>query len=220
MLETISDDMLRRMFPAAEDRLTPHLPFIVPAMDKWQINTPERVSAFLAQLAHESGEYRWMEEIWGPTAAQQGYEFRVDLGNTQAGDGYLYRGRAGIGITGRANYQKLTNDSGVDFVGDPDKAMQPQYATEASGWFWWTHNLNVIAQMNWFKTCTKIINGGYNGLAERIRYNDANRAILGLDPVDYGAEYAAIKQYQLSRNLIPDGDVGPRTINALLRDSE
>ncbi len=189
-------------------------------MEKWQINTPERVSAFLAQLAHESGEYKWMEEIWGPTEAQLGYEYAARLGNTQAGDGYRYRGRAGIGLTGRANYRAAGDAIGVDLEGDPDKAALPEHATDISGWFWWQHNLNLIAQKNWFKTTTRIINGGYNGLQDRINHYITNRNLLGMSPVDIANEDADIKQFQLSKGLIPDGAVGPRTIAELLREQD
>jgi putative chitinase len=71
-------------------------------MREFEVTTPLRQAAFLAQLAHESGQFRFMEEIWGPTPAQRRYEGRRDLGNIQPGDGFRYKGRGPIQITGRA----------------------------------------------------------------------------------------------------------------------
>ena len=75
------------------DRATEFLPHIEAAMDEFEINTPERQAAFLAQVGHESGGLHWLTEIWGPTIAQTNYENRRSLGNTEAGDGFLFRGR-------------------------------------------------------------------------------------------------------------------------------
>ena len=80
-------------------------------MTEFAIESPARMAAFIAQLAHESGQFRFMEEIWGPTPAQQRYEppssLATDLGNTDAGDGKRFKGRGPIQITGRANYRAL-----------------------------------------------------------------------------------------------------------------
>lgn len=88
------------------------------------IDTPQRQAAFLAQVAHESGSFRYVREIWGPTAAQQRYEGRADLGNTEPGDGQRYLGRGLIQLTGRANARQardaLQGTSTLAVVGGTD----------------------------------------------------------------------------------------------------
>src|SRR4051812_46296976 len=85
------------------DRANELLGHIVAAMSEFEINTPERQAAFLAQVGHESGGLRFMVERWGPTESQRRYEMRHDLGNTEPGDGHRYLGRGLIQLTGRAN---------------------------------------------------------------------------------------------------------------------
>ena len=100
------------------DAFFPHLDA---AMREFGIDTPPRQAAFLAQLAHESGELRYMEEIWGPTAAQRRYEppgsLAARLGNTQPGDGLRYKGRGPIQVTGRANYRRYGGLLGLEVDG-------------------------------------------------------------------------------------------------------
>jgi predicted chitinase len=157
-------------------------------MQIYEIDTPLRASAFLAQIAHESGELKFMEEIWGPTAQQKKYEPPSDvasrLGNTQPGDGFRYRGRGPIQITGRANYQKYGDLLGVDLIGNPDLAATPQFAFSTAGLFWKLNGLNELADVQDFTTITKRINGGLNGLAERERYYDIAKNVLGAEAPD------------------------------------
>ena len=107
----ITDSQLQQIMPTlAAAKRQMMLPFLNHAMDMFEINSPMREAAFLAQIAHESGELKFFEEIWGPTAAQRRYEPPSDLakrlGNTQKGDGRRYKGRGPIQITGRFNYRK------------------------------------------------------------------------------------------------------------------
>jgi putative chitinase len=136
------------------------------AMPEFDINTPTRVAAFLAQLAHESGELRWFEEL----SDGKIYEGRKDLGNTMQGDGPRFKGRGPIQLTGRNNYTKAGQALGVDLIAKPWMAAAPEIGFRTAGWFWNTHALNPLADSGNFTAITKIINGGFNGLQARINY--------------------------------------------------
>jgi putative chitinase len=148
------------------------------------VDTLLRTAAFIAQLAHESGELRWMEEIWGPTAAQKRYEppgeLARRLGNTQAGDGARFKGRGPIQITGRANYRTYGDLLGIDLVAEPERAAAPELAFETAGLFWQKNGLNELADAREFVAITRRINGGTNGLADRQMYYARAQAVLGI----------------------------------------
>lgn len=134
---------------------------------QFQMNTPLRMCHFLAQVLHESGKFRYTAEIWGPTPAQNGYEGRKDLGNTQPGDGFRFRGRGWIQLTGRTNYQIVSADLKQDFVTNPDLVGQYPWAAVIAGWYWNKHGLNAFADTDDITTITKRINGGLNGFDDR-----------------------------------------------------
>jgi putative chitinase len=150
------------------DRATTFLPFLEDAMHEFQINTPQRQAAFLAQVAHESGSLHWLVELWGPTASQARYEMRYDLGNVAPGDGFKYRGRGLIQLTGRANYKRAGDALGVDLIAQPELLGEPALACRSAGWFWLTHGCNELADAGKFERITRAINGGLNGYAERL----------------------------------------------------
>ncbi len=184
----LTDSALEEIMPTlSEAKRQLYLPFINKVMEIYEINTMLRASAFLAQIAHESGELRFMEEIWGPTAQQKKYEPPSDLartlGNTQPGDGKRYKGRGPIQITGRANYKKYGDLLGVDLEGNPDLAATPQFAFSTAGLFWKTRGLNELADVQDFITITKRINGGTTGLNERQRYYETAMNALGVEEV-------------------------------------
>lgn len=148
---------------------------------KYAINTPARMAAFIAQIAHESGCLIYVRELWGPTPAQQRYEGRRDLGNTMAGDGFKYRGRGLIQITGRANYRRLSQALGVGFESAPELLEQPAWAAESAAWYWTEHGLNELADRETelaFKQITKKINGGLNGYAQRLALWERAKEVL------------------------------------------
>jgi putative chitinase len=135
------------------------------------------IAMFLAQILHESASFRYVEEL----ASGAEYEGRKDLGNIYAGDGVRYKGRGLIQITGRANYQALSQALGKDFINHPEILEMPENAALSAGWFWVTRNLNTIASPGTeqaFETVTQRINGGLNGLADRQQYWAKAKAVL------------------------------------------
>ena len=166
-----------------QGKLQQFLPQLNEAMQTWGIDTMWRTAAFVAQLAHESGELRWMEEIWGPTDAQRRYEPPSDLakklGNTQPGDGKRFKGRGPIQITGRANYQKYGALLGADLIANPALASA-DLAFVIAGLFWKSNGLNELADAQQFVAITRRINGGTNGLVDRQKYYERAKAVLGV----------------------------------------
>lgn len=154
------------------------LPIIESAAPDFDINTPKRMMAFLAQVGHESGGLHWLTELWGPTPAQSRYEGRMDLGNTQPGDGFRFRGRGLIQITGRNNYARASEALATDFVSNPDWLAQPVYAVRSAMWFWKSHGLNELADVDQFEHITRIINGGLNGEDERVALWEKAQEVL------------------------------------------
>lgn len=144
----------------------------------FEIDTPARRAMFLAQVGHESDSLVFVKELWGPSTAQLGYEGRADLGNTQPGDGSLYRGRGLIQITGRANYAAAAMALDIDCLDNPKLLEAPEYAAAVSGWYWKSHGLNEIADKGDYLHCTKVINGGLIGYADRVaRWNVAKNCL-------------------------------------------
>jgi len=163
----MSEVVLRALMPDANTAaITRYLQPLVQGMDTNGIDTPLRRAHFLAQLGHESCDLRYSEEL----ASGAAYENRADLGNTQPGDGPRFKGRGLIQITGRFNYAAYGKHKGRDFVTPPNHdllATDPELAVDVSCWFWTRHGLNASADADDIRTLTKVINGGYNGLADR-----------------------------------------------------
>ena len=145
------------------------------AMDESGITDATERAMFLAQMAHESGNFRYKEEIWGPTPTQRGYEGRSDLGNTQPGDGKRFRGRGYIQLTGRDNYTRYGNKIGVDLANNPDLAADPTVAAKIAIQYWMDRVDRGAARGGDITTVTKNINGGTNGLADRMHYFEKYR---------------------------------------------
>ena len=168
----ITSDLLKRIAGASGnkkviDGLVQYLPDV---MDEYEINTRLRIAHFLGQLAHESDHFRTLEEY----ASGDSYEGRRDLGNTKRGDGRRFKGRGPIQITGRYNYRKYGNILGVDLENNPELALTPEIGVKIAAEFWNQNGLNDWADQDKIKVITRRINGGYNGLNERI--NKVERA--------------------------------------------
>ena len=184
----LTETQLRQIMPnlpAAKASLL--LPHLTRAMADYGINTMRRAAAFLAQLAHESGEFRWMEEIWGPTAAQRRYEPLSDLatrlGNTAAGDGRRFKGRGPIQLTGRANYAEYGRALGreAELLEHPERvADEIELCIDVAAWFWSRNELNALAEKDDLTGITRRINGGLNGLEDRRRLLKRSKALLGI----------------------------------------
>jgi predicted chitinase len=153
-----------------------YAPLLNAAMREGQITNKARAAAFLAQLGHESGSLRWMEEI----ASGAAYEGRLDLGNTQPGDGRRYKGRGPIQLTGRANYRAAGKALGLPLENDPTRVARPAVGFRVAVWYWTSRGLNALADRGDFDGVTLAINGGFNGSAER-RHRHAVCLALGDD---------------------------------------
>lgn len=160
------------------DRASSFLPYIEAAMAEYDISTPTRQAAFLAQVGEESGGLHWLVELWGPTATQLRYDTRYDLGNIAPGDGFKYRGRGLIQITGRANYKSAGDALGVDLIARPELLGESELACRSAGWFWKSHGCNELADAGNFEAVTKRINGGLTGYPERLGLWEAAKAVL------------------------------------------
>lgn len=176
--------------------------------ERFGILTPHQQAAFIGQCGHECGNFRVLEEnlnyraetlmkLWPrrfPTLefakqfernpkkiANSVYANRMGNRDEASGDGYRFRGRGCIQLTGSANYYHAGKALGVDFIMEPDLVATPQYAALTAGFFWNTQKLNDIAESGNNLALTKKINGGTIGLNDRILHTNQALALLG-DP--------------------------------------
>lgn len=173
--------------------------------ERFNIATPVQKASFIGQCGHECGQFKVLEEnlnyraetlmkLWSkrfPTLevanqyarnpkkiANMVYSNRMGNRDEASGDGYRFRGRGCIQLTGHANYFHAGQACGVDFVMEPDLVATPQFAAMTAGWFWNTHNLNQYADSRNYVLMTKKINGGTIGLDDRIKHIDMAIAVL------------------------------------------
>lgn len=159
----------------SQERIETHGQALLDAMAAADISTPLRQAHFLAQVGHESGDLRWLEEI----TSGEAYEGRRDLGNTEPGDGRRFKGRGAIQVTGRANYRALGVFVGRDLLVSPsDVASDARLATLSAAWFWTSRSLNALADKDAFVAITRSVNGGMNGLEDRRRRLAVAKAAL------------------------------------------
>jgi putative chitinase len=164
---------------------------------KFGIITPAQQASFIGQCGHECGNFKVLEEnlnyraetlmkLWKsrfPTIeianeysrnpkkiANKVYASRMGNRDESSGDGFRFRGRGCIQLTGHANYFHAGKACGEDFVMNPDLVATPKYAAMTAGWFWSTHKLNQYADARDYVTMTKKINGGTIGLADRQKH--------------------------------------------------
>jgi len=162
----VTPDDLLAIMPFAKPHIAAFFSPLVDAMDEFDINTPLRQAAFIAQVGHESGQLRYVLEL----ASGDEYEGRTDLGNTQPVDGGKFKGRGLIQTTGRANYAACMLALNIDCLEHPELLEQPINACRSAGWFWKTHGLNELADegMAGFGQITRRVNGGINGMQDRL----------------------------------------------------
>ena len=174
-----------------------------PALEKYSINTVARISSFIAQTGYESGQYNQLVENLNYSSAQRlmkiwpkrfpnsvstdtyvsspqrlgnfVYSNRLGNGAPNSGDGYRYRGRGILQLTGRSNYNEASKELGVDLVSNPDLLTEPKHAAMSAAWFWSTRGLNALADdktsdddLEDFAEITRRINGGTVGLQARL----------------------------------------------------
>jgi len=149
------------------------------ALEEFNLGTPLRVAHFLAQIAHESGEFRYVKEIASGAAYDTG-PLAVKLGNTPEadGDGQRYKGRGLIQITGKTNYRTCGAALKLDLIKSPELLEQPVNAVRSAAWFWNSRNLSLFADKDDVLSITKRINGGYNGLEDRKKYLDLAKKVI------------------------------------------
>nr|DAD84520.1 MAG TPA: Chitinase A [Siphoviridae sp. ctA4S13]DAG37736.1 MAG TPA: Chitinase A [Caudoviricetes sp.] len=182
----VTKGQLLQIMPTAASRIDKYLSYINGYAEVFGIDTPLRMAHYLAQIAHESGELRWTVEQ-GTRSYFDKYDtgkLARQLGNTpqKDGDGYKYRGRGLIQITGRSNYDAYNRSAYCkgDVIENPELLEKPLGAVKSSMWWWKTHGLNILADNDDVVKITKRINGGQNGLKERCGYLARAKRALGI----------------------------------------
>ncbi|TPG85313.1 glycoside hydrolase family 19 protein [Pseudomonas mandelii] len=181
---TVTQQQLQIVMPSARSQAGVFISALNTAMSHRNINTPKRIAAFLAQVGHESGQLQYVRELGSDQYLSQ-YDtgaLAARLGNTPEpdGDGQKYRGRGLIQITGHSNYRLCS----LDLFGDerllslPELLEQPQWAAESAAWFWEQNGFNELADRDQFNSITRRINGGLNGLQNRLQLWARARAVL------------------------------------------
>lgn len=183
VMTEITKEQLAKIMPLCKStKIDSCIKYLNDAMREFEINSAARIAAFIAQLAHESAELRYFEEI----ASGAAYEGRADLGNVFAGDGKRFKGRGPIQLTGRANYRDYGKELGLDLISNPELAASPEVGFRIAGAFWKRKGLNALADSGEFKKISIKINGVNkktgepNGLADRIKYYTLAKETLGV----------------------------------------
>lgn len=184
----VTKEQILQIMPNAGKYVDRYLTYINGYADAFHIDTALRMAHFLAQAAHESSELKYTREL-GDKAYFAKYDrgkLKQTLGNVEEGDGYKYRGRGLIQITGRANYQAYQNSRQCrgDIMSRPELLEQPLGAVKSAMWWWNSHGLNKLADKDNFMAVTKAVNGGTNGMKPRLAYLLKAKKALGTDGQD------------------------------------
>jgi len=200
----ISPDQLIKWAPASKNFAADASLFFNKYADQYDVNAYLRIAAFLSQVIHESGSFRYTSELWGPTAQQLKYErdfsqpypelnkngrnyLATQLGNELKGDGEKFKGHGYIQDTGRVNHAACSKDLFGDeniLLDNPEKLSEPEFAMQSAFWFWAKKGLNTFADVQAFSIITKRINGGLNGFTDRVHFYNLIRADFGLQPYE------------------------------------
>lgn len=168
IIKELTAAILARPLGALREAAAQSVPLLLAACARHGVDDPGQIAYILATAEHESGLGRYMHEIWGPTELQARYEGRWDLGNSEPGDGYLFRGRGYVQITGRVNYRFWTRQLKLDLVGNPELAADPATAAEIAvrgmkegSFTTWKLRDYINGEQRDFVKARKIINGMY-----------------------------------------------------------
>ena len=203
----ITKEQMHEAFPEiSQDDVEKYYDALVSAMEEFEIDTPGRIAAFLAQAAHESGNFRAVHENLNYKAegltkifhkyfpdmdtaneyarqpekiANRVYSSRMGNGDEASGDGWRYCGRGLIQLTGKDNYSACGAELDVDLHENPGYLETPEGAARSAAWFWWSRDLNALADEKDIKAITKKINGGYIGLEDREKHYNHALSVLG-----------------------------------------
>jgi putative chitinase len=203
----ITKEQMQEAFPEIkQESIEKYYDALVSAMEEFEIDTPGRIAAFLAQVAHESGNFRAVHENLNYKAegltkifhkyfpdmetaedyahqpekiANRVYSNRMGNGDEASGDGWRYCGRGLIQLTGKDNYSACGAELEVDLHENPGYLETPEGAARSAAWFWWSRDLNALADEKDIKAITKKINGGYIGLEDREKHYNHALEILG-----------------------------------------
>ena len=170
------------------------------AWEQYGDGDQRKLAYILGTAHHETGAFKWLHEIWGPTAAQKRYEGRADLGNNQPGDGKRYMGRGFVQLTGRRNYADWSKRTGLDLLKEPDLVTQPAVAAR------------ILVQGSMLGTFTG------KKLADYVRFTDMRRVINGTDKAaliaGYAEKFLAALKAGAAAEPAPAPPAAPATPNA------
>lgn len=188
----ITPQQLLQILPNARHVAGVFVPAFNAAMARYRIDSSVRLAAFLAQIGHESAQLTrlvenlnysakglmttWPARFDAALAAQYARQperiaaavYNGRMGNTTPGDGWRYRGRGLIQVTGKTNYQKCGEALGLDLIAHPELLEQPEQAAMSAAWFWASNSLSSLADAGSFEAITRKINGGLNGQTDRL----------------------------------------------------